>query len=126
MYLDVDVLYALLKENDYHKEYALRVARAPGRKYTSIIALVELEIIVKREISDTMSLSINQIVTRLLPNLKIISLENEHFVKSLELRTKYGLGIFDSLHVAVCLSQDKEIASTDHAFTRIPGLSIVK
>lgn len=125
MYLDVDVLLALIKERDFHKEYALKVCSLQEEKYTSIISLVELEIVIKREMSDIMSMEILKIMEKLLPEVKILACDKKIFEKSLELRKRFGLGIFDSLHAATALQYDKRIASTDNVYKRIKELKII-
>lgn len=125
MYLDVDVLYALLKDRDYHKEYAQKVVSEKEVKVTSSVSLLELEIVVKRELGDAHSLNLTRWVERLVPGLKIIAFSHNQFEKSLELRAKHGLGIFDAVHAAVCLERGGRMASTDKAYARIPGIRIV-
>lgn len=120
--MDTDVLYALLKKDDFQKPYALNILRQDDRKYTSSVTLLELEIVVKRELGDAVSLGLKAWLTRQLPELKILSFTGLHFEKSLELREKYGLGIFDAAHAAICLQEDGVMASTDHVYDRIPGL----
>ncbi|MFH1200054.1 MAG: PIN domain-containing protein [Candidatus Micrarchaeota archaeon] len=126
MYLDVDVLYALVKEKDFHKEYAERITATAGAKVTSCVSLLELEIVVKRELGDEKSMEIDRWVRRLVPGIDIAEFTEKQFAKSLELRKKYGLGIFDAVHAAVCLEKGGQMASTDHAFDRVPGIARIK
>lgn len=125
MYLDVDILMALIKERDFHKGYAEYVCSLPGEKYTSAISLVELEIVIKREINNEMSMNVLEILLRVLPKLRIIPCDKNIFQKSLVLRREYGLGIFDSLHAATALQNDKKIASTDHMYKKVKELIVV-
>ncbi len=122
MYIDTDILYALLKPNGRHLEFAKKILDSNEIAYTSVITLVELEIVVKREISDFLSQNILEAVMEKAPMLKIVELNQKIFKKSLELRQKFGLGIYDSLHAATAIAKDKKIASTDHIFDRIKEL----
>lgn len=125
MYLDVDVLLALIKERDFHKDYALKVYSLQEEKYTSVISLVELEIVIKREMSDILSMEVSKIIAKLFPEVKIVACDKKIFEKSLELRKELRLGIFDSLHAATALQGDKRIASTDAVYKRIKELKII-
>ena len=122
MYLDVDVIYSLLKENDFNRGYAEKVLQAKGKKYTSVVSLLELEIVVKRELGDALSLETSQLARKAVPELQVLELSQRDFEKSLELRKRHGLGIFDALHAAVCIENDGIMASTDQAFERVKNL----
>ncbi|HIH25455.1 PIN domain-containing protein [Candidatus Woesearchaeota archaeon] len=126
MYLDVDILLALIKEKDFHREYAKKIISLKEDKYTSVISLIELEIVIKREVSDILSMELDKVLIKILPELRIVDCDNEIFNKSLDLRKKFNLGIFDSIHAATSLKFDKRIASTDHMFEKVKGLVVVK
>ncbi|MBS3063630.1 MAG: PIN domain-containing protein [Candidatus Diapherotrites archaeon] len=125
MYVDADLFYALLRAGDRHAELAQTVLASKEQQYTSVICLLELEIVVKRELSDEMSKTLLSAFKARFPKVKIKPLDERAFRKSLELRQKYGLGIFDAVHAAVALLNDGRIASTDKAFEKIPGLQVV-
>jgi len=122
MYLDADLIYALIKKKDRHEELAEKILSEEGKFYTSIVTLLELEIIVKRELSDELSMEILGLVKKKIPALTIKALDSNIMQSSLNLRKKYGLGIFDSIHAATALANDKKIASTDRIYDRIPSL----
>ena len=126
MYLDTDVLYALIKEKDFNKEYAEKAVAEKGPKYTSTITLVELEIVIKRELGDGLSLSTAALVEKAVPKIRLLDFTARQFEKSLLLREKHGLGIFDAFHAAVCLDKKLEMAPTDAAYGRVPGIRRVK
>lgn len=126
MYLDTDVIYALLKPSDRHFAFAKKIVSSNETIYSSVVMTLELELIVKREISDYLSQNILDAVLKKVPALSIVPLDKKIFAKSLELRQVFGLGIFDSLHAATALFHDKKIASTDEAFDRIAGLKRIK
>lgn len=122
MYVDADILFATLKAGDRHTDFAHKIMEE-DHLYTSTITLVELEIVVKRELSNEMSTTIQSVVRHKFPRLKILPLTPETHQKSQELRQKYGLGIFDAIHAATALQGDKRIASTDHIYDSIPKLT---
>lgn len=122
MYLDADIIYALLKPADRHLEFAKKTIATKETLYTSTIAFVELELVVKRELNDYLARHITEAVLKKIPKLKIVPFDKKILVVSLKLQQEFGLGIFDSFHAATALSKDKKIASTDHIFERIPKL----
>jgi|SRR3989344_7017424 len=125
MYLDVDVFYAVIKENDRHKKFALTALKEKN-KYTSIVSLLELEILVKREINDLFSQEIFEFFKQKFPDVKIIDFNEKIMEKSQELRKNFSLGIFDSIHAATCLINNKKMASTDNAYKRIPEIKLLR
>lgn len=124
MYIDSDLIFALLKPSDRHAFFAKSIISSQDPLYTSIVTLLELEIVAKRELSDYLSQNILDLVYEKIPNLSVLPFYGASFAKSLELRKKFALGIFDSIHAAVALSKDKKIASTDTAFDRVSGLNL--
>ena len=122
MYVDADILFATLKSGDRHADFAHTVMENE-HLYTSIITLIELEIVVKRELSNEMSTTIQSIIRHKFPKLKILPLTPDTHQKGQDLRRKHGLGIIDALHAAAALQGDKHIASTDHIYDSIPKLT---
>ena len=122
MYVDSDILFATLKSGDRHAAFAHETMRNE-HVYTSALTLIELEIVVKRELSNEMSTTIQSILRHQYPKLKIAPLTPEVHQKGQELRRKHGLGIFDAIHAATALMEDKHIASTDHIYDSIPKLT---
>ncbi len=123
MYVDLDMIYALIKKEDMHRETALSVLNMTEQKYISTAFLVELELVLKKEVSDEASKNVFDILQRLSYKLPIKNLDEKTMLLSTEVRKKYNLGIFDSLHAACALLHDKRIASTDDVYDRIDGLT---
>ncbi|MEW6295052.1 MAG: PIN domain-containing protein [Candidatus Diapherotrites archaeon] len=123
MYIDADLIYAIIKKRDRHEELAEKILSAEEKFYTSIVTMLELEIIVKRELSDELSMAILGLVKKKIPKLVIKEFDAKIMESSLNLRKKYCLGIFDSIHAATALANDKRIASTDRIYNRIPSLT---
>lgn len=122
MYVDTVFLLAFLKPHDRHLEFAQKILESKENLYTSTATLIELSVVVKREISDFLSQNTLAAVMEKVPGLEIIPLDKKTFEASLELRKKFGFGIYDAIHASSALSKDKKIASTDHIFDKIPNL----
>lgn len=125
MYVDLDLIYAKIKKDDRLREISKKILSSKESKYTSVVTLLELEIVLKREISDFLSKETGGLFKENFPKIKIVNIDNKIFEQSLQLRKRYDLGIFDSIHAATALLNDKRIATTDQIFERIPGLKII-
>jgi len=121
MYLEADVLYAHLKPEDWLKVDAERVLAKRKRFVTSAGTVIEIEIVSLRDFGSNFSLSALGRLRRI-RNLEILPLTTDILEKAVELRKAFTLGIFDSIHAAVCLSKRKKLVSTDPIFDRVKGL----
>lgn len=117
MYLDTDVLYATIDTKDPHAKMAQKIINMKEEKYSSVATLIELEFVIRREISDDASKNVLEPLREL--NIKFKDIDLKIFELSLDLRREYDLTIMDSLHAACALLNDKRIASTDSAYDRI-------
>lgn len=120
MYLDTDVILALIKEKDWLKNY-IKISKIKNRK-TSVLALIEAELVLAREFGRKEIFKINQIKNY---KIKILDLNEKIFNLSNKLLKQYNINIFDSLHAAICLENKEKILSTDHIFDVIENLERV-
>ena len=123
MYVEADMLYSYLKPSDWLKEYAMKVID----KYklsTSVITIVEIELVSKRDFGDDFANSIAENLEKL-KNLEFIPLKVNVVKKAIEYRKKFGLNIFDSLHAASAFVLKKDILSTDRAYDLIDEIKRV-
>lgn len=119
MYLDTDIILAVIKREDWLKRY-VDVKLIPDPK-TSVLTVVEAELVLMRELGRQEALSclddIKENGILLLPmSQKIVEI-------SCNLLKRYPrLNIFDSIHAAFALTLKEEILSTDSIFDRIPEI----
>ena len=119
MYLDTDILLALIKQKDWLKPY-IKMSKIKNPK-TSTLAVIEAEIILLREYDRKDIFD----VMKKLENLKIEVLETDKKVmgSSIDLMKKYPrLNVFDSVHAAFSIVHKESILSTDLIFDTIEGL----
>jgi len=62
---------------------------------------------------------------KIIPNLGEIPLTSNIILEASNLRRKYGLTFFDSLHAASATIHDKEIISLDTAYANIKELKLI-
>ena len=111
-FVDSDVFIALLKSDDPYESSARKLITLP-HLYTSSLVLVELSLVLRREVSEILSLQLPKVLGF---NGKIIDFTSDYFELSTKLRQKHNLGIFDAAHAAVALKSDGIIISSDKAF----------
>lgn len=114
MYLDTDVLLTLLKDKDWLKQY-VDPKRVQGCT-TSVLNLLEARLVLLREegkVGDVLK------KTKAM-KIKMLPVDEEQLETSeLLLHTHKNLGIFDSMHAAICLIKKEKIFSTDHIYDEI-------
>jgi len=62
---------------------------------------------------------------RQLPNIEWVPLDPDTCLKATILIKEYTISPFDAYHAATALSRDATIISTDHAYRRIPGITLI-
>ncbi len=121
MYLDTDIILALVKKEDWLKRYVDFDSLQPAR--TSVFTLIEARLVLEREYSRKEALAV--LSTVLKKNISLLSLDECILKKSQELLEQYiQLNHFDSIHAAFALVHDETLVSTDHIFKAISGLKI--
>lgn len=126
MYLDTDIIYGLIKPEDQHSDFAKKIFEMKEKKYSSVALIIELELVIKKEVGETISRRIFDLLKGLPQEITIIEINKKTMELSLQLRRENNLGIFDSIHAASALLKDKRIASTDDAYDRVKGLTRIK
>jgi predicted nucleic acid-binding protein len=114
MYVEADLLYSYLKKTDWLKKEAKKIV-GNFKLDTSVITVIELEIVSKRDFEDAFA---DSILKRLkeIENLKFYPLNMKILEKAVEYRKKHKLNIFDALHAASAFSLKKDIVSTDRIY----------
>ncbi len=117
MYLDTDILLALIKDKDWLKNY-IKLEKI-NNPQTSVLTLIEAQLVLAREFGRNDIFRINKIKDF---KIKIIDLDKEVFDMSNNLLRQYNITIFDSLHAAFCLIKKEKLLSTDHIFDIVKDL----
>lgn len=122
MYLDTDILLALIKKDDWLKPHTdLKKIKSPK---TSVFAVIEAEIILLREHGRENAISALKDIKR--KNIRVIPLEEKTLKKSIDFLEKYErLNIFDSVHAAYSAINKEKIVSTDNVFDGIEEIEKV-
>ena len=124
MYLDTDIILAIVKPSDWLKDAVEKKLKVLSDLKTSVFTLVEAEIVLNREASRELALSVLDKVKE--QNIRPLALTEEMLTKSVELLRKYPkLNIFDSIHIACAICEGEPILSTDSLFDEIEEIEKV-
>jgi len=119
MYLDTDIILALIKKEDWLKEHVRLSHFMPAK--TSVIAVIEARIVLLREYSREKALETLSKIKKL--KIEIVPLNVKILEQSQILLEKYSrLGIFDSIHIATAIVYGEKLVSTDKVFYEIEEL----
>ncbi len=116
MYLDTDILLALIKKEDWLKEYIdIKKLKNP---VTSVLNIIEARIVLYREYSRQEAVYALGKIKEL--RIKIISIDSKTVEKSQDLIERYPrLNMFDAVHAACVIINKEEFISTDTIFDDI-------
>lgn len=116
MYLDTDIILALIKKEDWLKKYVSGLDLKEAK--TSTFTIIEARIVLEREYSREEANSALKKIKDF--KIEIVSVDEKTLLKSQELIEKYHtLGIFDSIHVASAIVNKEKLVSTDNIFSEI-------
>ncbi|MBD3206239.1 PIN domain-containing protein [Candidatus Bathyarchaeota archaeon] len=126
--LETDLIFAYLNEKDKFHEASIRVfdkINKGSKLSVSILSLVELELIYKSSGYQDQIQSHLAILSSL-QNIEYSPLSVDIVLTSIVLREEHGLSFFDSHYAATAIHGDGKILSTDQAYTRVPGLTLIE
>jgi len=121
IYADVDFILALAKKEDWLKKQALEIYNKYEKEIViSSITLIELMLIAKKIDYDP-----KKLILFALSLGDLIGDDPKDYLQACEHQKKYGLGVFDSLHIVNSSKTNNRIISSDKKFKKIPFLEIV-
>ncbi len=116
MYLDTDIILALIKDEDWLKKY-VNIKKISSPK-TSALNVIEARLVLLREYSRKEAINALKKING--HKIKIVEINENIINKSQELIEKYSeLNMFDAVHVASVLINNEELLSTDSIFDKI-------
>ena len=116
MYLDTDILLAVVKPEDWLKPH-INLKKFSELK-TSVFAIVEAELILEREYGRNETTALLEKIKK--AKIKIESITEAVIEKNLEFLQNYPkLTIFDSVHAGFCYTHGEKILSTDHIYDSV-------
>jgi len=129
MLIETDFLISLVRENDRHHIRTLKILeKLRGHIKLSPYTLTELDLLVW---SNTFKVKDKELFFKLLEEtLNYYTIETlkpkfTHVAKAYELREKYSLSFFDSLHAAVAMIENIPLLSYDKTYSKIKEIKHV-
>ena len=123
--IETDTLYSFLNANDANHKFAeiiiLRVNNGDLDVKFSSVSLIELQLIYKSK-GIEYEFELDLVELQRIKNIEWTLLDTISSLTAIHLRKKYNLSFFDSLHVGIAITLDKQIISQDKEYDKIIGL----
>ena len=123
--IETDTLYSFLNANDINHKFAetiiLRVNNGELNVKFSSVLLIELQLIYKSKGIEC-EFELDLVELQRIKNIEWALLDAISSLTAIHLRKKYNLSFFDSLHVGIAITLDKQIISQDKEYDKIIGL----
>jgi len=123
--IETDTLYSFLNANDINHKFAetiiLRVNNGELNVKFSSVLLIELQLIYKSK-GIEYEFELDLVELQRIKNIEWALLDAISSLTAIHLRKKYNLSFFDSLHVGIAITLDKQIISQDKEYDKIIGL----
>ncbi|KKK45700.1 hypothetical protein LCGC14_0887470 [marine sediment metagenome] len=124
--IETDTLYAFLNRNDAYHKFAnnimIKINKGEFEAKFSSVSLIELQLIYKsKEIEYEFESDLVEL--QRIKNIDWAPLDTSGSLTAMYLRKKYDLSFFDSLHIGIAISIDKQIISQDSDYDKIKGLN---
>jgi len=123
--IETDTLYSFLNANDINHKFAekiiLRVNNGELNVKFSSVSLIELQLIYKSK-GIEYEFEFDLVEFQRIKNIEWALLDAISSLTAIHLRKKYNLSFFDSLHVGIAITLDKQIISQDKEYDKIIGL----
>ncbi|MEK6792909.1 MAG: PIN domain-containing protein [Nanoarchaeota archaeon] len=121
MYLDTDIVLALIKKEDWLKEHVHKLNLKDAK--TSALTVIEARIVLDREYSEEDAKNALSKIKAM--KIEILSVDEEVIEKSQKLIEEYSdIGMFDAVHVACAIIHNEIIISTDNFFKQIKEITV--
>lgn len=122
--IETDVILALASSTDKHHNEAVKIVKSVRPLRLSPYTLIELDLLI---LSGRLEVKIPSFYDGLSKTLSYYGLEvvrpsPKHVEKGWELRKKYGLTYFDSLHASAAIVEGEVLVSYDRTYQNIEEL----
>lgn len=131
MMIETDILYAIVKSEDWLKPTAMSLLRKMVNGQLGLVCASRESLHELYYTSAEEGVSIDDYIGRVasltsLPNLRFLETNYETDILALTLMKQFKISsIFDAYYAATCLSMvdDRTIVSTDEVYDRVPGMT---
>lgn len=123
--IETDTLVALINKHDPNHEAVLQCLEQVGRLKLSPYTLLELDLIIRSgrlQLADYAKFYEYLGEALAYYNVAPTTVRPDHFPQARQLRDKYGLTYFDSLHASAAILENEPLISTDKAYTAVEEL----
>ena len=120
MYVETDFLTALVKDDDWHREPALRALEERDDLYTSILAYAEVLVLLYDREQSEYDIDAPRAITNLLELVPIEPDDHEDAVlAAAAFLDEHDTTPFDALHAGVAATGDETVLSTEQDYDTV-------
>jgi len=127
--IETDIIISLVRRNDKQHYNTLKILEKYRRELLlSPYSLSELDLLIW---SDTFRVKNKELFFKLLSetikfyNVDVVKPRTLHVAKAYELRLKYGLSFFNSLHAATAIIEKTPLLSYDRTYGKVKELNYI-
>ena len=122
--IETDILIALASKTDKHHNEVRMILNKLDETKLSPYSFTELDLLITSKALIVKLPDFYNVLKAVFTyyGLSIIPSNPSHLARAWNLRRKYGLTFFDSLHAAIALEEDEVLISFDKKYGKIEGL----
>jgi len=122
--IETDIIIALASKTDRHHEDVKKLLDKLASVKLSPYSLIELDLLITSHSLVVKIPDFYQVLDDTLRyyDISILTPSFSHFTKAWDLRDRYNLTFFDSLHAATALEEEETLVSYDRTYTKIKEL----
>ena len=122
--IETDIIIALASREDKHHNEVVKFIEKVRPLKLSPYALIELDLLIKSKVIIARLPDFYDALNCLIYayNITILNVNAKHFVIAYNLRNKYNLTYFDSLHAAIAIENNEILVSYDKSYEKVKEL----
>ena len=122
--VETDLILALASKTDKHHSDAVRIVKNIRPLTISPYVFIEVDFLIRLGMLKVVQPDFYKALKQLIEfyEISVAKVRPEHVMIARDLRERYGLTYFDSLHAAVAITEDDVLLSYNKIYSKISGI----